>query len=467
MVAQVALVLWIVISIGLFAVMRPVRAFLLVYVIGYLFLPVEIGDGVTFTGSIYITQSLRIEKLTACNIGAILGTLLFATHMIRRFRFHWVDLVYGCLLAGAICTSLVNSLGAKDGISHAVEDARKYLPLMILARIYLSGPAELLEAMRAILGGAFVYSFLCVAEWRLSPQTHRLVYGYFQHSFDQFIRYSHYRPVGFLHHAIEASFFLGTSAALASWLWLKGMLHRPLWGWVPGWAVVLALFVGTLSTMTYSGIAACLSCCGVLALVGLTRSRWLLAILPAAAIIWMAGRYTGAIDASLLMRAANSMDPARSESLAYRFESERLNLDSLSHDLLLGKGAAQGIVRSEDGAIIKAVDAWWLLTLVFYGVVGLVGWYLFWGAGLIETITHWSRLSSDLRILAAAAGVLVGAQFVDFLFNSFPSPFLLMLAMGTVGAIQLAREGSRRERLRAMWDAQLIEPQFAEGAALP
>src|SRR5947209_2883652 len=43
MIAEIALITWMVVSVALFAVMSPLRAFLLTYVIGYLILPVEIN----------------------------------------------------------------------------------------------------------------------------------------------------------------------------------------------------------------------------------------------------------------------------------------------------------------------------------------------------------------------------------------------------------------------------------------
>lgn len=435
MVAQIALVLWILVSIGMFAVLHPLRAFLLTFVIGYLVLPVEVGDGITFTGTIYISQSLRIDKLTACNIGAIIGTCLFASQVLTRYRFHWVDAVYGAVLGGAFLTSLANGLGAKDGVSHAVETLRQIFPLIVLSRLYITGPAELYEAVHAVIAGAFLYSFLCVAEFRLSPQAHRMVYGYFQHGFEQFERYNHFRPAGFLRHAIELAFFMGTSTALAAWLWFKGLL-RPLWGTVPPWAVVTALAVGTATTLTFSGYAACLASAGVLAMLAITRSRWMLAVLPALAVAWMVGRYTNTVDGTFLMNSVDKVDVLRMESLQYRLEAERLHLEVAAEHLWLGKGAMFGVLRKEDGSAVKAVDSWWMITLVFYGVVGLGGWLLVWGAGIVDTMRYWGWLTEDAKALTAGVSVIAGAQFIDFLFNAFPSPFLMMLGMGLVAALQ-------------------------------
>lgn len=466
MVAQVALILWIFISIALFAVLSPLRAFLLTYIIGYLVLPVEVANASGFTGTIYISQSLRIDKLTSCNIGALLGTAIFAPYLFARFRLLWVDIAYVVVTIGVFLTSLVNGLGAKDGLSQGTELFRLYLPLMVLARIHLTTASELYEAMRAVVGGAFLYAILAVAEWRLSPFSHGLLYGYFQHSFDQFMRYSHFRPVGFLRHALEMSFFLGTSTVLAAWLWYRKLL-TPLWGVIPAWGVVLTIALGLACTLTYSGYAACLIAGGILSLLVLARSRWLLVVLPIFAIIWMAGRYSNQIDASLLLRTANYFDPGRSLSLEYRLEAERRHLDDVSHNLLLGKGGMNGIAGDDQGGIILAVDAWWLIQIVFFGLVGIIGWYGVWGASIVDSVRRWHDLTPDLQTLAAIICVMVGAQFIDFLFNSFPSPFLFMLDMGLLSTLRFYRPVPQVQFIPAAYPVEELQmvPMMGQSTA--
>ena len=404
--------------------------------IGMLILPVEVSTGYGYLGSIAITQSLRIDKLAACNIGALIGTMLFASHVFRRYRFHWVDAAYAFILVGMFATSVMNGQGAKDGFSNSVDNLRAYLPVIILSRLYITSVGELYQAMRALIGGAFLYAFLCVAEFRLAPQTHNLVYGYFPHAFDEFVRYDHFRPLGFFRHAIELSFFMGTATALACWLWFKGLL-KPLWGMVPAWGVVGTLLVGLASTLTFSGYAAFLICGVMFGLSRLVRGRWVMLVLPVIAIGWMAGRYTNAIDADSLLHLAGWFDPgAQGASLEYRLDAERLNLNAASQSFVFGKSAANGVVRADDGRVVMAVDAWWMVTLVFFGIIGLAGWYAVWSAGLITAFVRWKQLTPDFQTLSIAVAILIGAQFMDFLFNAFPSIFLMILNVGLIGAIQ-------------------------------
>jgi hypothetical protein len=460
-IAELALILWIVISVLLFATLRPLRAFLLTYMIGMLVLPVEISTATGYIGSIAFTQSLRIDKLAACNLGAVLGTLFFNAQLFRRYRFHWIDAAYGFILVGMFLTSIMNGQGAKDGFSNSIDNLRAYLPLLILSRLYITSVNDLYQAMRALIGGAFLYAFICVAEFRLAPQLHNIIYGYFPHGFEQFVRYDHFRPLGFFRHAIELSFFMGTATALACWLTFKGLL-KPLWGLVPAWAVVGALLVGLACTLTFSGYAAFLICVTIFALFQLLRSRWMLLVLPLLAMGWMAGRYTQVIDTDSLLRAASWFDPARAASLQYRLDADRINLNAASQNLLLGKSAANGVVRSDDGRMVMAVDAWWMITLVFFGIVGLGGWYAVWSAGLLTAFVRWKQLTPDLQTLSVAVAILIGAQFMDFLFNDFPSVFLLMLNAGLISAVQRFEPARALRRVMPMQHAPI--PHAAEVA---
>ncbi len=455
MIAQVALLLWICIAVGMFAVFSPARAFVLTYVVGYLLLPVEVATNNNFTGSIVISQSVRIDKLTACNIGALLGTLMFAPHLLARFRFHWVDLAFLFVTAGVFLTSIVNGLGAKDGISQGVEVLRQFYPLMLLARIHLTTADSLYEAMRAIIGGGFVYAFIAAVEFRFSPFFHTALYGYFQHSFDQVLRYSHFRPMGFLRHALEVSSLLGTASALAGWLWYRKLL-KPLWGIIPAWATVLTLVSGLALTMTYSGYAAFLLITALLALLVIMRTRWILVVLPILAIVWMTGRYTNQIDASALLQAASYFGADRSDSLSYRLEAERVNIADASQHLLLGKGA-NGIAKDEGGSNVRDVDAWWLIQITFFGLVGVVGWYIIWGSGIIEAFRRWHDMTPDLQTLAAAVALMLGAQFIDFLFNAFPSPFLFMLNMGLLATLRFYKPMPMGMPMSTGWPADELQ----------
>lgn len=438
-VAQIALALWIVISIAFFAMLSPLRAFVLTYVIGLLVLPVEMQTPTGWIGSIAFSTALRIDKYTACNIAALLGTIMFAPHVLRRYRFDWLDAFYLFIPVCIFITSVVNNIGVKDGFSNAFASLRIWAPLIFLSKAHIQSVGDLLVVLRAMIAGAFVYAMVAVLEFRLSPWLHRALYGYFQHDFAQFARYDRFRPVGFLRHAIEMSFFMGSMAALAVWLWIKGLL-RPLWGFVPAPLVVFVLLIGLACTLTFSGYAVFLLAMTVMLLFHFVPRRWVLVIVPLLAIAWMIGRYAGVLEARILIDTATMLDPSRAESIQYRFESEQIHLRAANSHLVFGRGGLFGMVRNEQGGVVKAVDAFWLIQLTFFGLAGLALWLAVWTSPILLLLANWRLTTGPTRALLAAVCVLVGIQLADFLFNSFPSPFLMMLIAGSFGVVHAIRD---------------------------
>lgn len=58
-------------------------------------------------------------------------------------------------------------------------------------------------------------------EVRLSPQLHRIFYGYFPHSFAQQVRGGGFRPVVFLQHGLWVAFFAMMMTVVTFALWCQ------------------------------------------------------------------------------------------------------------------------------------------------------------------------------------------------------------------------------------------------------
>lgn len=437
MVAQIALIAYIFVAIGFFAYFPPTRAFILTYVVGILLLPSPLRD----QGVIILTNSAQIEKYTACHLGALLGTLIFAPQAFARYRFDFLDAAFLLILAATFSTSMFGGLGFRDGVSNSLNVLRLWGPAILLAKIHITTFDDVYISLRTLIAGGMVYAVVAMLEFRLSPQFHRNLYGYFQHDFIQFARYDFFRPVGMLRHAIEMSFFLGSTAVAATWLWWKKLLP-PYWGFLPGGAAVLILVAGLAATLTFSGYSAFILGMAVLALFHFQRKAWVLALIPVTVCTWMALRYTGMAEAGFLVDAAAFVDAARAQSLQYRFETEEIYLQLAHSSAFLGIGASSGLLVNRYGQLIKAVDAWWLITATYYGLAGLIAWLIVWTAPLVATLLAWRKLPDRFRDVAACVAVLIGLILVDFLFNSFPSYFLLILGVGMLSIWHRLAEGS-------------------------
>lgn len=421
MISQAAILVWIILGASLFVFTSPTRAFILVYTIGILALPVE--KSLANQGVIAFTLSLRIDKFVACNLAVLIGTIAFAPQMLQRFRLGLIDAVFGLLLLGAIATSYVNGNGFKDGISTGTLYLLGYYPAMAFARMYITNLAELNVVLRALIGSAVIYGVICIAEARLSPQLHRIVYGYFQHSFGQFMRYGWFRPAGMLRHAIEVSFFMGSISVLATCLVAKKMFP-PLWGIIPGWAVVSWLLLALLLTFSVSGYVAFVAGISVFLALQLTQKRAVLLALPIISLTWMLLRYFGEIDTSMITNFVARFNVERAESLAYRLHAESVYL--FDGDLNPIVGGSTDIYSKGK----PAVDAFWLINLGFYGWLGLGCWLLLWASGIIALYRWWPRLGKIERLFCAIPCVAIAPMFLDFLVNSFPSHLLMIMTMG-------------------------------------
>ena len=74
----------------------------------------------------------------------------------------------------------------------------------------------------ALVVAGLAYSVPMLIEVRLSPQINIWVYGFFQHNFDQMMRYGGFRPIVFLPHGLWVAFFALMALVAAVGLWRFG-----------------------------------------------------------------------------------------------------------------------------------------------------------------------------------------------------------------------------------------------------
>ena len=118
----------------------------------------------------------------------------------------WVYLLGVAFVLAPIFTSFGNSYELEtagrsipgfylpDAFKLAARNLIILAPFYVGVRFLCTSEARAL-LLRAIVLAALVYSLPMLVEIRISPQLHRLVYGYFPHSFAQQIRDGGYRPV--------------------------------------------------------------------------------------------------------------------------------------------------------------------------------------------------------------------------------------------------------------------------------
>ncbi len=217
--ASMALFLWPLIGVLIFVYLGPTRGLIWTTMVGYLFLPEAF--------EIDIPALPPYDKFAAITVSLLLG--LFATRdrlvdeqaptvqgdpLLRALLVICVVL----LIASPILTMLTNpealingprvrpALTWRDATSVLIETLILFTPFFLAWR-YLSQPDLIREMLLALIFLGFAYSFLILFESRMSPQLHRWVYGYFQHSWIQHIRGGEFRPIVFLRHGLWLGFF--------------------------------------------------------------------------------------------------------------------------------------------------------------------------------------------------------------------------------------------------------------------
>jgi hypothetical protein len=420
---------WLPLTLLLYAMFSPRRAFLISAIGGWLFLPVA---------STPVPGFVDYSKDAIVSFAPLIGMLIFDADRIRGMKPSLVDVP---MLTWCLCpmvTSIFNDLGPYDGLAGLLDRLAWYYLPYALGRAYFGSYAGLRELLQALFIGALAYAPLCVWEARMSPQLHLQIYGFFAHEggFAQVFRFGGWRPMVFMHHGLMLGLFMamGTLAGVA--LWWSGHLKRCLWFPMP------LLLIGLLLVNLYikSAGAVALLGLGLLTLFSISRLRLNLGYLAVVllplgyASIRAPGLWDGGEAIEL---AANWVGEDRAESLAYRLEAE---------DLLAAKGMQQPIygwgmhdrgrvawAKGPDGRVVA--DGLWIQAFNVNGVIGLFGLL---GLFLVPTLWAYRKLR-PVDTQRSGRGVLVGAglitslYMIDNLLNAMIAPMYFTLLGGLAG----------------------------------
>jgi hypothetical protein len=385
-------------------------------------------------------------KTVATTIGLVIGGLIFGRAQLFQLKLHWCDfpMVVWCLVS--IPTSLLNGLGLYDGISGTSNAIITWgLPYM-LGRAFLGSADGQKELTRGILVGALLYMPLCLWEIRVSPQLHRVVYGFAQRDdFLTTIRYGGYRPIVFTFSGLELGLFMAAASLIGCWLWaagLKRLRKLPF-----GTMLLPALLVTTVLCKSSGALVEMVVGLFVLWAAWRMRSRLLVWALLFVAPLYCATRATGIWNGGIVVESASSWFGAdRAQSLEFRLVNEDMLIAKAKQQVIFGWGGwgRARVHDEESGRDLTITDGLWIIAFGNHGIVGLLA---ILGA-ILGPAAAWvsrnpSRTWRDPDVAPGAAlAVLLGIYMIDNLSNAMFNPIYL-LAAGAVAASNTARERSR------------------------
>ncbi len=437
----IALFGWIPVVVGLFTVLPPRRAVVTAFVGAWLFLPMA-GYG--------IEGFPDYTKVSATCVGVLLAVMIFDSDRLLSFRPSLVDIpmIIWCLCP--IASSISNDLGAYDGLSAALFHVIVWGIPYVIGRVYFWNRAGIRELAMGIFIGGLIYIPLCIYELRMSPQLHRMVYGFHQHSFRQHMRYGGYRPMVFMQHGLMVGLWMANAALIGMWLWLTGAVKR-LWGIPIGW-LVAALLVVTILCKSIGAIVLLALGAGAMLLTRWWRSLIPVLLLVAISPAYIVLRQTQVLDREELVSLARMVvDRDRARSLGGRLTQEDLFSEKAMERPIFGWGGwHRSFPTDEHGRdMTRGWDSLWVQALGRSGFVGLVSLTL---AILLPAALFLRRFSARLWTRAAFAPaaalcMIVVLYMMDNLMNSMENP-IFILAVGGISGCVAARAG-RKVRARA------------------
>jgi len=439
----VMLIGWAPIVLAMFSLLPSRVAVIAAFVFAWLFLPVA-GYDIRFLPP--------YTKMSATCVGVLVATLIFDSNRILKFRPSWVDAPMVIFCGWPFMSAVANGHGPYEGASAVFAQVVAWGMPYFIGRTYFTDLRGLKELAVGVFVGGLIYIPLCLYEIRMSPQLHKMVYGFHQHSFVQAYRWGSYRPTVFMGHGLMVSMWMTAASLTGLWFWATGAMKRILG--LPLAAVVPVLLATTMVLRSTGALALLAIGMAVLGFMWLKPSQLPILCLAGIAILYMGVRATGIWSGKELVAASTAVfGRYRTESLSFRLENEELLARRAMQRPLVGWGRM--VTRDDEDEAAAVSDGMWI---IIFGVSGAVGLASFAALILLPPLLLRARASPRYWFhphLAPAVcfACLLALWMIDNLFNAMLNPIFLLIAGGLAGlritpatrwAMDVARERSLR-----------------------
>jgi hypothetical protein len=446
--AHVALVLWGLLGVVFFAVMRPVRAALMTVFAFALFAP----EGVYFK----LPFVPAIDKNVLPYIIGILACILRSPGSLGRAKAgKWFLGVFAVLLFGGIGTTLTNldplifptmvipPMSLKDGMLMAFSGVFQSLLPFTLGVMLFRTEKDLSQLMRFLVAAGALYSLFMLFEVRFSPALHFWIYGYQARTdFTQNIRWGGYRPTVFMTHGLAVGLFSAVVVLAAAGL---TRAKRRVLG-LPGGVVLAYLAVILVLSKSTGAILYGLFAIPLVLVGGPRSQKWTIIVLSLVVLLYPLLRLSQLFPAEDVLSWSKSMSEDRASSLSDRFKNEDQLAAKARERAIFGWGGySRNMIWPEVGHSLSVVDGQWILCFGSEGVVSflqLFGLLLYPVFGALRHIKK-LRLSSE-RAMVMGLAIALTISVVDLIPNSLFSNYPCFLA----GALQ----GLTYHFSRGLWD---------------
>jgi hypothetical protein len=424
----VALFGWIPIVRMLFRRLDPRLAVAVAFVGGWMFLPVA---------GFKIPGVPAYNKMTATCIVILYWARHFDKERFNDFQFSSADIPMLLWCTSPFFSSVFNGLGVYDGLSQTMYQSISWGVPYYIARVYFSDPEGLKLLAITIFTGAIVYIPFCWVELLISPQLHRLTYGFHQHNFLQTLRDGGgFRPMVYMDHGLMTSMWMALAVFLGTWMLYTEELPEKIFS-VPS-RYLLMILAGTFVAMQSVGAI-------VLIVIGLVvvlvsnklKKPFLVLVMLAVPHLYVYTRSTGIWDGTNLSGfVAEKFSATRAQSLQFRFDNETILINKAMQGTIFGWGGyGRSRVFNEKGKDLSVTDGLWIITLGQNGIYGMITMLMAIQAPVVLFLrriksSSWNEKSWGIPAVMA---IFLAIYMIDDLLNAMMNPIYMLFNGGLTG----------------------------------
>lgn len=338
-------------------------------------------------------------------------------------------------------------LGVADALALSITQFLIFIPF-VLARQYLTDAQSQRQVLIVLMFAGLAYTPLMLVEIRLSPQLNLWIYGYFQHSFLQTIRFGGFRPMVFLYHGIWLAFFGMLALTAAAALFKFEKKHKTL-------LAVATVYLGLVLFMCKSlgALIFAVFLLPVVLLFGVRTQLKVAALLALLAIGYPMLKAVNLIPEDRLLAAAESIEADRANSLRFRFYNEDILLERAYEKPIFGWGSwgRELIYNDANGALESVSDGRWIIVFGKYGWVGFLAEF---GLMVLPIFLMWRemlrRKADEISPYIGPLTLMLGVNAVELVPNATLTPVTWLLSGALMGyAESLRRETVNKEADRS------------------
>jgi hypothetical protein len=379
------------------------------------------------------------NKVTAVSMVILFWARKFDRERLDEFSYNLADFPMLVWCIAPFFSSLFNDLGAYDGLSQTMYQSITWGVPYYIGRVWFSDAEGLKLLGLAIFIGAIVYIPFCWIELVMSPQLHRLTYGFHQHNFLQTLRDGGgFRPMVYMDHGLMTATWMGLALFLGAWLLYTGDLPEKIMS-VPSRLLLMALTVTFLMMKSYGAIFLIFLGLLFVFLSNKMKQGWLIVLLLAAPHLYVYTRTTGVWDGTNLSGfVAEKFSPTRAQSLQFRFDNETILIEKAMAGTVFGWGGyGRSRVYDETGKDVSITDGLWIITLGQNGIFGLMALIISVHTPVIFYLlrSNAERWNEKNRGAPAVMIVFLSLYMIDSLLNAMINPVYMVFSGGIVSML--------------------------------